>query len=105
MTAGELVFEHLLLGSCQSTLLNQNSQYVNGRRSGSLSLQGTDSESSHDSPRIRMVAPSHMLGFRSLLNFSIKQAYRLIDEGYQNAENQLQDLFQLKKNNPADAII
>ncbi|MFO7558480.1 MAG: hypothetical protein R6X10_06585 [Desulfobacterales bacterium] len=23
MTAGELVFEHLLLGSCQSTLMNQ----------------------------------------------------------------------------------
>jgi hypothetical protein len=33
-----------------------------------------------------------MLGFRSLLNFSIKQAHHLIDEGYQNAENQLQGL-------------
>lgn len=105
MTAGELVFEHLLLGSCQSTLMNQNSRFVNGRRSGNLSFNKTDLENSHDRPRIRMVAPSHMLGFRSLLNFSIKQAYRLIDEGYQNAENQLQDLFQLKENNPADAII
>jgi len=44
-------------------------------------------------PRIITVAPSRMLGFRSLLNFSVKQYLRLIDEGYRNAEEQLAGLF------------
>ena len=71
--AGELVFEHFLLGSCQSTL----SQFAGG-----------DSQ-----PRIYTVAPARMLGFRSLLNFSVKQSLRLIDEGYRNARAQLGELF------------
>jgi len=90
MTAGEMVFEHFLIGSCQSTLLNQNG---NGMQSDSNSLKKTDPDSGNDRPRIAMVSPSRMLGFRSLLNFSIKQAHRLIGEGYRNAENQLRDLF------------
>ncbi|SLM30208.1 putative esterase; signal peptide [Desulfamplus magnetovallimortis] len=36
-------------------------------------------------PRIITVAPSRMLGIASLLNFSRKQAERLINEGYENA--------------------
>ena len=44
------------------------------------------------SPTIKTVAPSRMLGFRSLLNFSIHQACRLIDEGYRNARAQLGDI-------------
>ncbi len=71
--AGELVFEHFLLGSYQSTL----SQVAAG---GSR-------------PKIYTVAPSRMLGFRSLLNFSVKQSLQLIDEGYRNAQAQLGELF------------
>jgi NTE family protein len=92
MTAGEMVFEHFLIGSCQSTLMNQTGRYKNGRLPGSTSLEKTDSDSGNNRPRIAMVSPSRMLGFRSLLNFSTKQAHRLIDEGYRNAENQLRDL-------------
>jgi len=71
--AGELVFEHFLLGSYQSTL----SQVAAG-----------DSR-----PKIYTVAPSRMLGFRSLLNFSVKQSLQLIDMGYRNAQAQLGELF------------
>ena len=74
--AGELVFEHFLLGSCQSTLHEHGPAFTGDRR-----------------PRIFTVAPSRMLGFRSLLNFSVKQSLRLIDEGYRNAEEQLGGLF------------
>lgn len=71
--AGELVFEHFLLGSYQSAL-----SQVAGRAS---------------QPRIYTVAPARMLGFRSLLNFSVKQSLKLIDEGYRNAQAQLGELF------------
>ncbi len=70
--AGELVFEQFLLGSCQVALSENGAGPVTGRQ-----------------PRIRLVAPTRMLGFRSLLNFSVKQSLRLIDEGYQNAREQL----------------
>ena len=39
--------------------------------------------------KILTVAPARMLGFRSLLNFSLRQANTLIDEGYNNARMQL----------------
>jgi len=74
--AGELVFEHFLLGSYQSTLPDHNPVSTSGGR-----------------PSIYTVAPSRMLGFRSLLNFSVKQSLRLIDEGYRNAQQQLGELF------------
>ena len=74
--AGELVFEHFLLGSYQSTL----------HRAGTA-------DTGDPRPRIYTVAPTRMLGFRSLLNFSVKQSLRLIDEGYRNAKEQLGELF------------
>lgn len=74
--AGELVFEHFLLGSYQSTQHEHSPAFAGDRR-----------------PRILTVAPTRMLGFRSLLNFSVKQSLRLIDEGYRNAKEQLGDLF------------
>ncbi|MBU1343259.1 MAG: patatin-like phospholipase family protein [Proteobacteria bacterium] len=40
-------------------------------------------------PRIITLAPAKMLGFRSLLNFSLLQARQLIDEGYKTAYTQL----------------
>jgi NTE family protein len=74
--AAELVFEHFLLSSCQATGHEHGPVFTGGRR-----------------PRIFTVAPSRMLGFRSLLNFSVKQSLRLIDEGYRNAQAQLGELF------------
>ncbi len=73
--AGELVFEHFLLGSYQATMNDMSPAFTQGR------------------PRIITVAPSRMLGFRSLLNFSVKQSLQLIDEGYRNAQAQLGELF------------
>ena len=40
-------------------------------------------------PKISGVAPTHMLGFASLLNFSARQVKRLIHAGYHNARRQL----------------
>lgn len=74
--AAELLFEHFLLGSCQATGHEHGPAFKGDRR-----------------PRIVTVAPSRLLGFRSLLNFSVKQSLRLIDEGYRNAEEQLGELF------------
>jgi len=68
----ELAFEQLLIGSCQATLHEYNPAWSGIER-----------------PRISVVAPTRMLGFRSLLNFSVKQALQLIDEGYQGAKEQL----------------
>ena len=72
LAAGELVFEQFLLGSCQTTLHENSPVFTGDRR-----------------PKIFTVAPSRMLGFRSLLNFSVKQSLQLIDEGYRNAGEQL----------------
>lgn len=74
--AAELLFEHFLLGSCQATGHEHGPAFTGDRR-----------------PRIFTVAPSRMLGFRSLLNFSVKQSLRLLDEGYRNAQAQLGELF------------
>jgi NTE family protein len=43
--------------------------------------------------KIATVAPTRMLGLRSLLNFSSKEAERLIREGYDNARDQLRHFF------------
>jgi len=46
---------------------------------------------SFENVRIGTVAPSRMLGLRSLLNFSPQQAEKLIQEGYKNAGEQLKE--------------
>ena len=89
-TGMEHVFEQFLAASYQSALM------VNGLGDGALpSLQlkcrqknkGDESQACH--PNIITLAPSEMLGFRSLLNFSLSQAKSLIDEGYRIANTQL----------------
>ena len=70
----ELVFEHFLIGSYQTAM-----PVFNGIEGAEFSPQ----------PRISVVAPSQMLGFASLLNFSARQANRLINAGYHNARRQL----------------
>lgn len=70
----ELVFEHFLIGSYQTAM-----PVFNGQEAAEYSSQ----------PRISVVAPSQMLGFTSLLNFSTRQVNRLINAGYHNARRQL----------------
>ncbi len=89
-TAMELVLEHFLIGSCQTALASRGwPAAVNTTAYPSLvhgeKIGGRDA----DGPTIKTVAPSRMLGFRSLLSFSIRQARWLIDEGYRNARDQL----------------
>jgi NTE family protein len=84
MNGLEIVFEHLLSGSYQAT------RSAGADRRLPLWQTQADTETpSGAAPRIRVVAPSRMLGFRSLLNFSEKQTRRLLAEGYQNARRQL----------------
>ncbi len=45
--------------------------------------------------RIATVAPERMLGFKSILNFTSRQADQLIQEGYFDARNQLANFFGL----------
>lgn len=79
----ELVFEHFLSGSYQTTLsaIHQT-----------LKVAGGSAGLADKQPQIRVVAPSRMLGLRSLLNFSSRQAHQLVDHGYRNAREQLQSL-------------
>ena len=70
----ERVFEHFLIGSYQTTMPVFN---------------GQEGAGTHPQPKISVVAPTHMLGFASLLNFSARQVKRLISAGYHNARRQL----------------
>ena len=70
----ERVFEHFLIGSYQTTMPVFNGQEGTGTR---------------PQPKISVVAPTQMLGFASLLNFSARQVKRLISAGYHNARRQL----------------
>jgi hypothetical protein len=86
----ELVFEHFLSGSYQVT--RPVSIGSRGRIEGPHPYWQTGAVSDTASgtrPTIRVVAPSRMLGFRSLLNFSSRQARRLVQEGYRNARHHL----------------
>jgi len=89
-TAMELVFEQFLIGSCQTVLASRGwPAAVNSAAYPSLVHGAKQRNGSATGPAIKTVAPSRMLGFRSLLNFSVRQARRLIDEGYRNARHQL----------------
>ncbi len=89
----ELAFEHLLIGSCQTTLASRGWPAAgNPEAYPPLAHDGKMAANGETSPTIKTVGPSRMLGFRSLLNFSPRQARRLIDEGYRNARSQLGDI-------------
>ncbi len=70
----ELMLEHFLFGS------------------GSV-LQEAMKKGLYPDVKMATVAPVRMLGLRSLLNFSSKEAERLIQEGYDNAKEQLRHFF------------
>jgi NTE family protein len=91
--AMELVFEHFLIGSCQTALASRG--WPAPKNSGeypSLPHTGQMGEREVPGPTIKTVSPSRMLGFRSMLNFSVRQARWLIGEGYRNARSQLGDI-------------
>jgi len=80
LQAAEFALEQLLQGSYQSTVLNRRFQF-----------QTAQTDSVKDaSLLVATVSPTRMLGFPSLLNFSTLQAERLIEEGYYQAQKQLQ---------------
>jgi NTE family protein len=90
LKAAELVFEHSLIGSYQAARVCTDAQGLQaGGPSSPLEPSAACGAKVKRSPKILTVAPSRMLGFRSLLNFSSRQADRLINEGYRNARAQL----------------
>lgn len=82
----ERVFEHFLIGSFQTTM-----PLFNGRPASAQDRWPPTGPHEQNGPRpkISIVAPTQMLGFASLLNFSTRQVNRLIHAGYQNARRQL----------------
>ena len=94
----EMVFEQFLAGSYASAYANAHESSlttlgVEKNPLPSLQLKYTTkypSGGSHKShPNIITLAPGKMLGFKSLLNFSVSQAKTLIDEGYKTASTHL----------------
>jgi NTE family protein len=89
-TALEHVFEQFLAGSYQSALMTSGYE---DRPLPPPQLKYTkkypSGEPHNRRPNIITLAPKKMLGFKSLLNFSVSQAKKLIDEGYKTASTQL----------------
>jgi NTE family protein len=94
MEVAELVFEHFLIGSYTASLPDASWQVNPDARVFETPLPGSPQlQLSLKNTKIAVVAPTRMLGFKSLLNFSIRQATTLIDEGYNNARLQLKPFF------------
>lgn len=91
----ELTFEQILIGAYAAMLPNNAWQadpaadvFTTPRPDSpqmQLAMKGS---------RLFTVAPEQMMGFRSLLNFSPRQADRLIEDGFKCARMQLRPLFQ-----------
>ncbi|MBF0574272.1 MAG: patatin-like phospholipase family protein [Desulfamplus sp.] len=109
MDAGEHLMEQSLVSSYQSTLMGQDITRIKDQLSASSYLRrknlrrdieniepnGIDNIKNNEnktSPRIITIAPSKMLGIPSLLNFTLKQANRLMAEGYNNARQKLNSI-------------
>lgn len=94
LEVAELAFEHFLIGSYTASLpdtswqVNPHAKIFETPLPASPQLQLSKIDT-----RIVTVAPTRMLGFRSLLNFSRRQADTLISEGYNNARIQLKSFF------------
>ena len=88
----ERMFEHALLGSYEA--LRVHFAWDSTKRSNGGFFENLLRRTfSLNDVRITTVAPSTMLGFYSILNFSKKQADKLITAGYNDARNQLADFF------------
>lgn len=86
----ERLLEHFLIASCQVTMPVLNGQPGHACNEWRPArLQAPKPPESNYNPRISVIAPTEMLGFTSLLNFSARQVRRLIHAGYHNARRQL----------------
>ena len=89
----ERVFEQFLIGSYQTTMPLFHGQPAS--RPETWPPSGPHAQTviqNRPQPKISVVAPTQMLGFASLLNFSARQVKRLIHAGYHNARRQLVQL-------------
>ncbi len=94
LQVAELVFEHFLIGSYTNSLPNASWQVNPEANCHETPLPASPQlQLSRKGTRIITVAPTRMLGFKSLLNFSRRQADTLIEEGYNNARIQLKPFF------------
>ena len=82
----ERVFEQFLIGSYQTTMPLFHGRPASAQKSWPPAQTVAQK---HPQPKISVVAPTQMLGFASLLNFSARQVKRLIHAGYHNARRQL----------------
>ena len=85
----ELLLEHFLMGSYQTTMPVTNGLAMHA--CDEASPKGPHAQTVIETglqPRISVIAPTEMLGFTSLLNFSARQVNRLIQAGYHNARSQ-----------------
>ncbi len=86
----ERLLEHFLIGSYQTTMPLFNEQPISMQdRWPPTGPHVQNIVQNSPQPKISVVAPTQMLGFASLLNFSARQVNRLIHAGYQNARRQL----------------
>ncbi|MGM0454309.1 MAG: patatin-like phospholipase family protein, partial [Thermodesulfobacteriota bacterium] len=90
----ELAFEQILIGAYTAMLPNNAWQADPDADVFQTPLPGSPQlQLAMDGTRLFTVAPKHMMGFGSLLNFSPRQADRLIEDGFSCARMQLQSLF------------
>ena len=95
MDVAELVFEHFLIGSYTNALPDTSWQVNPDDICHTTPLPNSPQlQLAANGTRILTVAPTRMLGFRSLLNFSLRQANTLIEEGYNSARIQLKNELQ-----------
>jgi NTE family protein len=86
----ERVFEQFLIGSYQTTMPLFDGQPAGAQdRCSPTRAPAQNDTQNRPQPKISVVAPTQMLGFASLLNFSTRQVKRLIHAGYHNARRQL----------------
>lgn len=89
-TALEIVFEQFLAASYSSALMtcgHEDRPLPPPQLKYTTKYPSRESHNGH--PNIITLAPGKMLGFKSLLNFSVSQAKTLIDEGYKTASTHL----------------
>lgn len=86
----EFAFEQLLQGAFQSLMINQRFQSESDMFKGAPGRHHGSHAIMDGSCRVTAVSPARMLGFKSFLNFTTKQAKHLMAHGYRQAQKQLE---------------
>ena len=94
--AFEHVFEQQLIGSYESFMAHLNWSYKQRGKGGFFPALTRRGAWNFEGVRLATIAPDYMLGFTSIMNFSTRQADRLIHEGFTDARNQLSEFFDLE---------